>query len=294
MPRGFAASAPPARPRPAKPAADRAAERKEEAKLIAAARGGDAAALELLVRRAAEPALRFSRGFCRDPHEAEDLAQDVLATLLRTLGSFRGEASLSTWTWTVARRACVRRKQRLARQRPLDEAGPGLEPPAPDAEPHRRLERRQLAAALEAAIAALPAAHREVIVLRDVEGLPAAEVAKILGLGERAMKSRLHRARLTLREQLAPFVAGGAAPPRVEGCPDTARLLSRYIEGELSPAVCARMEKHVAGCPSCGGACESLRAVLGACRDYGAAKVPAEMRVAVRRAVRDLLAERRG
>lgn len=294
MPRGFAASAPPSQPRPAKPAADRAAERKEEAKLIAAARAGDAAALELLVRRAAEPALRFSRGFCRDPHEAEDLAQDVLATLLRTLGTFRGEASLSTWTWTVARRACVRRKQRLARQRPLDEAGPVLEQPAPDNEPHRRFERRQLAAALEQAIASLPAAHREVIVLRDVEGLSAAEVSRILGLGERAMKSRLHRARLTLRERLAPFVTGGEAPPREDGCPDTARMLSRYIEGELSPAVCARMEKHVSGCPSCGGACESLRAVLGACRDYGRAKVPAEMRVAVRRAVRDLLAERRG
>jgi len=267
--------------------------RADEAKLVAAARKGDRKAIEALFKAASEPALRFSRGFCRDPHEAEDLAQDVMATLLRTLHTFRGESSLSTWTYTVARRACGRRKKRMAKLAPLEEAGPAvLERPAPEAEPHRRLERRQLGEALERAIAALPQAQRDVLVLRDVEGLSAAEVAKIVGIGERAVKSRLHRARLAVREQLAPFVKGGDAPPRGGQCPDTARMLSRYLEGELSPGMCARMQEHVASCPACGGACESLRAVLGACREYGRQSVPPEIRLAVRTAVKDLLAAR--
>lgn len=292
MSEGFAAPVPRGRGRgPARGPVAGAQGRAAEAKLVAAARKGDRRALNELFKAAAEPALRFSRGFCRDPHEAEDLAQDVMATLLRTLHTFRGDSSLSTWTYTVARRACGRRKKRMARQAPLDEAGPqALEQASPDAGPHGRLERRQLGEAIERAIVALPAAQRDVLVLRDVEGLPAAEVAKIVGIGERAVKSRLHRARLAVREQLAPFVQGGDAPARAGQCPDTARMLSRYLEGELSPAVCARMEEHVASCPACGGACASLRAVLGACRDYGRQSVPPEMRLAVRTAVKDLLA----
>jgi len=86
------------------------------------------------------------------------------------------------------------------------------------------------------------------------------------------------------------MVKGGDAPPRGEQCPDTARMLSRYLEGELSSSVCGRMEKHVASCPARSGACESLRAVLGACRDYGRQAVPPEIRLAVRTAVKDLLA----
>lgn len=294
MGKGFAAAVATARGNGASahPAA-RSIERMAEARLIAAARRGDRKALEQLLREASEPAYRFSRGFCRDPHEAEDLAQDVMATLLRTLDTFRGDSSLSTWTYTVARRACGRRKKRRAREAPLDEAGAAvLEQPAHEAEPHRRLERRRLGQALERAIGSLPVAQREVLVLRDVEGLPAAEVAKIVGIGERAVKSRLHRARLAVRGMLAPFVAGGDAPARGAKCPDTAKMLSRYVEGELSPAVCARMEKHVASCPACNGACESLRAVLGACRTYGSQPVPPRITLAVRTAVKDLLAKR--
>jgi len=244
---------------------------------------------------AAGPASRFSRGFCRDPHDAEDLVQDVLATLIRSLDSFRGEASLSTWTYIVAKRACGRLRKRAARQAPLAEDDATLATtPDPGPGPHRRLERRQLGEALERAIATLPTAQREVLVMRDVEGLSAAEVGEALGLGERAVKSRLHRARLALRAQLAPYVGGGDAPPPAASCPDTAHMLSRYVEGELSPAVCARMEQHVHACPSCGEACATLREVLGACRAYGERPLTPDVRAAVKQAVRDVLKVRRG
>ncbi len=279
----------PRRPERPAPPASRAA----EAKLIAAARRGDGAALTQLVELVSGPAERFSRGFCRDPHDAEDLVQDVLATLLRSLESFRGEASLSTWTYIVAKRACGRLRKRGARQSTLSPDDRVLtEAPEPGAGPHGRLERRQLAAALEQAIAELPLPQREVLVLRDVEGLSAAEVGKIMGLGERAVKSRLHRARLALRERLAPFVGAADAPAPSPGCPDTARMLSRYVEGELSAATCARMEDHVRSCESCGDACHSLRTVLGACRAYGERPLPGTLSRAVRKAVKAVLAVR--
>lgn len=271
---------------PAKAAEARA----EEARLLAAARRGDAAALTTLLERAAGPAHRFSTGFCRDPHDAEDLVQDVLAALMRSLKSFRGDSSISTWTYIVAKRACARLRKRRDRQTSLDDLLTKKQFVADvSREPEGRFERRQLGAALERAIAALPLTQREVLVLRDVEGLPAAEVGRVLGLGERAVKSRLHRARLTLRESLAPFVAGRDAPAPGANCPDTARLLSRYVEGELNPSVCARLEGHVSSCPACGGACDSLREVLGACRSYGEKSLPSEVRRAVRAAIREVV-----
>lgn len=262
-----------------------------EARLLSAARKGDAAAMTELLERATGPVQRFSRGFCRDPHDAEDLVQDVLAVLIRSLGSFRGDSSLSTWMYIVARRACGRLRKRQSRQSSLDEipsehqlrADPSMEPP-------RRFERRRLGELLERAIGTLPMPQREVLVLRDVEGLPAAEVGRVLGLGERAVKSRLHRARLALRVQLAPFVTRHEAPPPSRDCPNTARLLSRYIEGELTPGVCARLETHVSACASCEAACESLRKVLGACRAYGEQTLPADVRRSVRAAIRRMVA----
>jgi len=268
-------------------AAGAARARAAEKRLLLSAQQGDADALRQLLEDAAGPAWRFSQGFCRDPHDAEDLVQDVLVTLMRTLGRFRGDSSLSTWTYTVARRACARRRKRNQRMLTSD-ASTTREVerrPDPGPSPHQRLERRELSAALENAISALPDAQKQVLVMRDVEGLSAAEVAEVLGIGERAVKSRLHRARVALRGALAPYVAGGEAPPPSDACPDTARILSQYLEGEVDATMCERMEQHVKRCPSCGGVCQSLRDVLSACRAYGTKPVPSEVRLAVRRAV---------
>lgn len=261
-----------------------------EKRLLDAAKAGEPDALRELVERAAAPAWRWSKGFCRNTDDAADLAQDVLVTLMRSLADFRGDASLSTWTYIVARRACARRRQREDRGRSLDSPSHAhlREQPDPGGGPARRFEQLELSGRLESAIAALPEPQRAVLVLRDVEGLSAAEVAKVLGLGERAVKSRLHRARLAVRERLAPYVAGRDAPAPGAACPETARMLSRYLEGELDAAACERMDHHVRGCTACGGSCASLRAVLGACGAYRERRVPAELQRAVRDAVRGL------
>lgn len=271
--------------RAARPAHDAAAERR----LLAAARRGDRAALEAVTRRLSGALHRFGRGFCRDPHDAEDVMQDVLVALIESLSRFRGESSLSSWAYVVARNACARRRKRGARVRPLapDDAPDALplhdRGPGPDVV----AERRQLRADLESAIAALPGALRDVLVLRDVEGLSAAQVGRRLGLGERAVKSRLHRARVALRQVLSPHAPAATTPG--PHCPDVARALSRFLEGELDASACRRLEGHVASCPDCGDVCAELRRALGACSAWREAPAPDAVRRATRAALREAL-----
>jgi RNA polymerase sigma-70 factor (ECF subfamily) len=266
----------------------------EERRLVEAARRGDRRALEQLTRRVSGSLYRFGRGFCRDPHDAEDVMQEALMALVSSLPRFRGESSLSSWAYVVARNACARRRRRGTREAPLDggEGGAALEIPDPGAAPEHAAERRQLREVLEQAIAALPESLRHVLVLRDVEGLSSSQVGKRLGLGERAVKSRLHRARLRLREMLAPRFAPRAPRPKPD-CPDTARMFSRFLEGELDAGTCARLAEHVASCEGCGAACATLRAALGACAAWRTAPMPEPVRGAVRSALRALVSNQR-
>lgn len=219
--------------------------------------------------------------------------QEVLLALVSSISRFRGDASLSSWAYVVARNACARRRKRGARYQSLESAtgGTELEIRDPGTTPERAAERRELREALERGIAELPASLRDVLVLRDVEGLSAAQVGKRLRLGERAVKSRLHRARVELRERLAPHLAVDVPPPG-PGCPDIAQFFSRYLEGDLDARDCKRLERHVSGCTGCSAACASLRAALGACAEWGSAPAPPRLHETVRAALREVIAER--
>ena len=252
-----------------------------------------------LLERMSRPIYRFGRGFCRNPEDAEDVMQEVLASLVRSLPSFRGEASLTTWAYTVARNACIRQRRKSGRESvSLDEPGDGSARDSSAlllvadgaADPERRLLRRELDAALRLALASLPAPQREAVLLRDVEGLPLPEVARVLRVGERAAKARIHRGRAALRTALARLNDEEAAVvERPPGCPDTARLMSRYLEGDLDSSRCASLARHVAGCSSCGRACRELRRSLGACRRYGRRPIPARVREGIRRSIAAVL-----
>jgi RNA polymerase sigma-70 factor, ECF subfamily len=270
--------------------------RAEERRLLSAARGGERKALDRLLQLLSGPIYRFGRGFCGDPHDAEDVAQVTLTALARSLHDFRGESSLTTWAYRVARNACTRQRRRPAqapaRLESLD-AGTRSRPGALQVvdsreDPHQALERTELRDALQRAIAALPSSQREVLVLRDVEGLPAKEVGEALQLSERAVKSRLHRARVALRERLAPYAPRAHGGPR---CPDTARLVSRYLEGELDAGVCAKLEDHVRSCPDCGATCATLRSVLVSCRSWRGETLPEQIRASLRKAIRQVVTE---
>ena len=132
------------------------------------------------------------------------------------------------------------------------------------------------------------------LILRDIEGLTAPEVAEVLGLTTQAVKSRLHRARISVRDHVAPLLGVNLDLPKAPGkCPDVLLMLSRQLEGEIDARLCAEMERHVEACGRCRGACESLKRTLALCGASGqAAEVPAAVQASVRQALRDLLAER--
>ena len=260
--------------------------RAEEHRLVAAARAGDAAALRRLLTIVSRPAFRYGMTFCRDRHDAEEIAQDVLASLVRSLSRYRGEGTLSTWAYTVARHACVRHRRR-SRQAAVSledwRDGNGAEPPDrdPASDPVGRLERREVREAVAAALRALPEHLREAVVLRDVEGLSAREAARVLRVTERALKSRLHRARMALRARLQPLVTGEDVARPGRGCPDIARSWSLNLEGEVSPSLCARLEEHVRRCPECAATCRTMRTTLRQCRLLRTKRLPAAAKKAL-------------
>ncbi|MBI3892463.1 MAG: sigma-70 family RNA polymerase sigma factor [Candidatus Wallbacteria bacterium] len=259
-----------------------------DASLLAAVRDGDARALETLLARYEPRILRFGMTLCRDPEDARDVLQETLLAMARTLDGFRGDASIATWLFTIANRFCIKRRRRARPQAPLDESA--LPDSAPG--PHERLAARQLARAVEEAIASLEPMYRKVMLLRDVEGLPAEDVARILGIGVAAVKSRLHRARLAVREKVAPQLDRPPAAARPGKCPDVVRMFSRHLEGEVSSDTCARMERHLANCEPCSADCDSLKRTLAVCSAVAAPRVPPAVRRSIQKALRALVSKK--
>lgn len=165
-----------------------------DATLVAAAKAGDPAALDRLLAVSQPDLLRFARRTCANVEDAEDAVQAALWQLHRKIGTLRVIAAFASWLFRIVEREC---RRLLGLQRgtvPLDEVAPSAL--RVDPVPH------DLRRDLGAMIAALPDLYREVLILRDIEELTAPEAATQLGVSTDAVKSRLHRARSLLREQL--------------------------------------------------------------------------------------------
>ena len=252
--------------------------------LLERARGGDAAALEALLREVQPQLYRFSMKMCRHTEDAEDVLQDSMMTLARSFRDFRGASSLSTWLFTIARSFCIkkRRKSKFApeREESLEQLAPAeqqIRSVMPG--PHEQAESAEVWRQVQTGIQGIEPAYREILVLRDIEGLRAKEVAEIVGISVPAVKSRLHRARAELRDYLA------TTPYHPEpGCPNIRKVFSEHLEGDLSPEICSTMETHVASCPACAVECHGLKAALNAC-----SAAPCEVPEAVQKRVREAL-----
>jgi RNA polymerase sigma-70 factor (ECF subfamily) len=181
---------------------------------------GESAAVEALVDRYGAWIHRVAGRLLNDPRDAEEVTQDVLVTVVRKIGTFKREAAFSSWLYRIAANAAYERlRSRRSRAEvslePLlpvfDEEGRHVHPVV---DWSARLEdpavTGEVKAALERAVSRLPQEYRLVVILRDVEGLTNDEVAEALGLSVAAVKSRLHRARLFLRKELADRFS----PPR--------------------------------------------------------------------------------
>jgi RNA polymerase sigma-70 factor (ECF subfamily) len=156
---------------------------------------------------------RYASRLCGETEAAKDLVQETFLNAYRGFKNFRGDAQISTWLYTIASRACLRMRRRRKgapeRELSLDEFIPTsdgefrLQIPVEGLNPEDALQNKQLREALDTAIGKLPKKYKMALVLRDMEGLSAKEVGAIMGLSERAVKSRLHRARLFVRRELS-------------------------------------------------------------------------------------------
>jgi RNA polymerase sigma-70 factor, ECF subfamily len=176
--------------------------------LVDAARAGDRAALERLLREQRTTVVRYAVRLCVSPQDAEDATQEALLALSRYVGALREAAALSRWLFTAVRTHCVRLARRSLRLRlagddvDLEDLAPSAEDVLVDEQLRRRLAR---------VIGELDPAQREVLVERDILGTSAAETAAKLGTSVDAVKSRLHRARTSAKEALLRDIE---RPPR--------------------------------------------------------------------------------
>jgi RNA polymerase sigma-70 factor (ECF subfamily) len=183
----------------------------DDAALVHRARTGDEAAFADLMERHQGRVYQHAYRLLGNPQDAEEVLQDTFLQVFRNLGRFEERSRFSTWIYRIATNEALMRLRRASRRREvlLDAAPPGETERA--RESVQALARtalddvmdREVREALERSLADLPEEYRVVFVLRDVEDLTNAEVAEILGLSVPAVKSRLHRARLFLRDRVA-------------------------------------------------------------------------------------------
>jgi RNA polymerase sigma-70 factor, ECF subfamily len=181
-----------------------------EGDLVARARGGDRGAFEQLVLLHADRLYAVVLRVSGDRDEAEEVVQETFLRAWRNLDRFEGRSRFFTWLYRIgineARRSNERRS---ARPQPAPLADAETEIPDERHAPHARAQAHELRGALERAILTLPLDYRLPLVLRDVEGLSTAQAAAVMNLGEAAFKSRLHRARMAVREAVEHYVGQG-------------------------------------------------------------------------------------
>jgi RNA polymerase sigma-70 factor, ECF subfamily len=181
-----------------------------ETTIIEHAKNGDPQALRTLVDEYAPVIFRFAFNVCRNQDRAEHTTQETFVSLLSKLEQFDHKSKFSTWLYTIVSNHCLMlaRSSKSRRTVPIgDEEGavPEESLGTTEEDPHASLERRDLRQHLDEAIRQLPEDYRVVFILRDLEGLSTEEVSQITHLSIPAVKSRLHRARATLRKQLSPI-----------------------------------------------------------------------------------------
>jgi RNA polymerase sigma-70 factor, ECF subfamily len=208
-----------------------------DAELVKLARGRDEAAIRSIMQSNNRRLYRIARGILRNDSEAEDVVQETYVRAFTHLQSFRGDSSLATW---LARIAMNEALGRLRRQRPGVEwtsLPPGvLEAQiihfplsASSADPEKSMAQREIQLVVEHAIDDLPDAFRIVFITRVIEGMNVEETAEILGLKPETVKTRLHRARAMLRENIEKKIG----PVVMEAFPFAGKRCERLTDAVL-------------------------------------------------------------
>jgi RNA polymerase sigma-70 factor, ECF subfamily len=191
--------------------------------LVERIRSGDKSAFEVLMHRYEDKVFRLAVGMMKNREDALDAVQDAFLNVYRKIDSFRGESAFSTWLYKISLNSVymkLRSRSRQGQTESLDDLEKILDPAKirilmpPRGWNERaddKLLRTELSLQLRKAVDALPQEYRVIFTLREVEELSNQEVADILGLSLAATKTRLHRARLFLRQRLSKYLQGDAA-----------------------------------------------------------------------------------
>jgi len=218
--------------------------------------------------------------------DADEVVQETMLKALAHLDQLRDGQCLRGWLFQIAVNEARRRlrKERIYERK----AGAFEETQGEEGEfvprdfadwrsvPSLEVERKELWTAVSRALRTMDPMYREVFVLRDMQHLTASQAAMVLGISEASVTTRLHRARLQMREQLAPLFrdskkwapmqkimdAGYRYMRKAMGCNKIVRELGKYIEGDLEPALRAEVEKHLRRCSRCSILVDSTRKLL--------------------------------
>ena len=182
-------------------------------RLITRFKEGSSEAMEKIVERYQESIFNFGLRMCGHMQDAEDIMQDTFLNAFNGLHTFREETKLRNWLFRIAAHACIRKRrkkkfqpdQELPLESFLPKEGAEVKFEIPDlsSDPAQDLMRSELKQVIEEAVYSLPAKYKLVFNLRDMEGFSTEETADILGISVQSVKTRLHRARLYLREKIS-------------------------------------------------------------------------------------------
>ena len=195
-------------------------ETQSDALIVRDLKKGDAKAMEEIVRRYSNKVYNLAYHLTRDSAAAEEIMQDVFLTVIAKIATLTNEAYFSTWLYRVTTNAAygfLRKEKKFSEQTPVEDL---------DGEHHASVDWSELPddvllseesrEVLKRSIDSLPEAMRTVVIMKDMEGLKNEEIAEALGISVPAVKSRLHRGRLMLRDQLSDYFSKYTKPSGVD------------------------------------------------------------------------------
>ncbi len=264
--------------------------RPELTQAVGLLRSNDPESVEQAIGLLQNTVYSFSMKVCGHREDAEDTMQEVLYRSLRHLARIEEPRALAVWLYTVTRNRCWRMRRTNshgATHLSLDELMPDdaemsrlLRDPAPG--PERHMLKSEEHDILQQAVLRIPAQLRIVLVLHDMEDLATEEVAQILHLKPGTVRVRLHRARLSVRKEIARVLEASVQaeksaklPARTKqrktqqrpaACRELFSNLSEYLDGRVEPRTCAQITAHIDACPSCVAFLRDLRAAIDRCR----------------------------
>ena len=253
-------------------------------------RAGDMTACDECVELHADNLYGLALRILGDEDAAADVVQDTFLNAFKAIKSFEGRATLGTWLYRIAYNGALMQLRSQKPDIPFAEDDDDEYTPGPvvawEETPERLLEQHETADILEHAIAGLSPALREVFMLRDVEERTTADTAALLELSESAVKVRLHRARLQLRDRLSSYFGERAHPKiRTMTCEQIMEYLSAYIDNELDEPLKRTASDHIATCEHCHVVVDTTRDTITLYRSQGQRTIP---RVRRERLFRDL------